>query len=230
MIVIGRRGAAGLAPENSLEALRMGLESGAHALHIDVRVTGDGVPVMMHDKSLKRTHGIDELVEYITKEELDRFTKSSPVPSLDEVLDEFLNKTILIIESRNRRAAIAIAEKLKSRKLTKSTWRGIMIISFRVGELIAIRKALPDAPIGLMHDHNPFTYIAYHRLLKFTAVGFHRLHTNRLAQQIAERADIFTFVYTANRPEAALLASARNYDGVMTGYPDRIIAALEKHS
>lgn len=230
MIIIGRRGSAGLAPENSLEALRLGFQAGAHALHIDVRVTADGVPVLVHDASLKRTHGVDELVKYNTADQLNRFAGNQPIATLAEVLDEFLGKTILVIEARNRNAAIAIAEMLNKRKLRKSDWHSIILVSFRVGDLVAARKELPQLPTGLLHDNNPFTFIAYHRLLKFTAVGFHRLHTNRLAQQIAERADIFTFVYTANRPEAALLAAERGYDGVMTSYPDRVLDAIEKRS
>lgn len=228
MIVIGRRGAAGLQPENTLEALRAGIEAGAHALHIDVRVTGDGVPVVIHDNSLKRTHGIDELVQYITKNELDDFTAQQPVPSLEQVLDEFLNRTILVIQVRNRRTAVAVGELLKQRKLSQSAWRSIIIMSFKVSNLAALRKIAPQAPLGLMHDNNPFTFVAYHRILNFTAVGFHRLHTNRFAQAIAERADIFTFIYTANRPEAALLAAERGYDGVMTNYPNRVLSALEQ--
>lgn len=228
MIVIGRRGAAGLQPENTLEALRAGIEAGAHALHVDVRVTGDGVPVVIHDNSLKRTHGIDELVQYITKNELDDFTAQQPVPSLEQVLDEFLNRTILVIQVRNRRTAVAVGELLKQRKLSQSAWRSIIIMSFKVSNLAALRKIAPQAPLGLMHDNNPFTFVAYHRILNFTAVGFHRLHTNRFAQAIAERADIFTFIYTANRPEAALLAAERGYDGVMTNYPNRVLSALEQ--
>lgn len=227
MIVIGRRGAAGLAPENTLESLRLGLQSGAHALHVDVRITSDGVPVLMHDTNLRRTHGVDELVEYLTKAELDHFTAHNPVPTLQDVFDEFLGRTILVIEARNRRAAVAIAEVLKQRKLRKSDWRSIIVTSFRVGDLVAARKVEPRLPIGLMHDNNPFTFAAYHRLLKFTAVGFHRLHTNSFAQAIAEKADIFTFVYTANRPEAAILAAERGYDGVMTSYPDRVLSAVQ---
>lgn len=230
MIIIGRRGAAGLAPENTLDALRAGLAAGAHALHVDVRVTGDGIAVCLHDQSLKRTHGVDELVQYITKGELDTFTADQPVPTLDQVLDEFLGRTILVIEARGRKSAIAIGEALNRRKLRKSDWRSIIVTSFRVGNLVALRKVAPNVPLGLMHDNNPFTFVAYHRLLKFTAVGFHRLHTNRLAQAVAERADIFTFVYTTNRPEAAVLAAKRGYDGVMTSYPDRVIKAIERQS
>lgn len=46
--VIAHRGAGYLAPENSLEAVRRGLELGVPAIEFDVAVTGDGVPIAVH--------------------------------------------------------------------------------------------------------------------------------------------------------------------------------------
>lgn len=89
-------------------------------------------------------------------------------------------------------------------------------------ELIVVRKLAPKANLSLLHDNNPFAYIAYHRSLDFTAVGFHRLHTNRLAHEIAKKAGIFTYTYTVNRPQAALRMADNGYDGIMTNYPDRL--------
>ncbi len=54
-IVIGHRGAAGLAPENTLEGIEAALVAGADAVEIDVRVTDDGVPILLHDETLDRT-------------------------------------------------------------------------------------------------------------------------------------------------------------------------------
>lgn len=54
-IVIGHRGAAGVAPENTLESIEAALAAGADAVEIDVRVTDDGIPVLLHDASLDRT-------------------------------------------------------------------------------------------------------------------------------------------------------------------------------
>ncbi|MDJ0847440.1 MAG: glycerophosphodiester phosphodiesterase [Myxococcota bacterium] len=53
-VVIGHRGCAGEAPENTLESFARGLEDGAAILETDVRVTRDGVPVLAHDPDLGR--------------------------------------------------------------------------------------------------------------------------------------------------------------------------------
>jgi glycerophosphoryl diester phosphodiesterase len=55
MIVIGHRGAAGHAPENTRAAFARGLALGADALECDVHLSKDGVPVVIHDDTLDRT-------------------------------------------------------------------------------------------------------------------------------------------------------------------------------
>jgi len=54
-MILGHRGAAGVAPENTLLAFARGLEDGAHIIESDVHVTRDGVPVLMHDPRVDRT-------------------------------------------------------------------------------------------------------------------------------------------------------------------------------
>jgi glycerophosphoryl diester phosphodiesterase len=56
-LVIGHRGAAGEAPENTLLAFGRGLELGAQILESDVHATRDGVPVLAHDADLTRMTG-----------------------------------------------------------------------------------------------------------------------------------------------------------------------------
>lgn len=54
-LIVAHRGASACAPENTLEAARLGWEQGADAWELDVQLTRDGVPVVLHDESLLRT-------------------------------------------------------------------------------------------------------------------------------------------------------------------------------
>jgi glycerophosphoryl diester phosphodiesterase len=54
-LILAHRGDSFQAPENTLEAARLGLDSGADGWELDVRLTKDGVPVVFHDESLLRT-------------------------------------------------------------------------------------------------------------------------------------------------------------------------------
>lgn len=227
MLVIGKRGAAGLAPENTLEALKAGRIAGCDILHIDVRLTRDGTPVLHFNSSLKRTHGIDKNISQLRDIELSAITVKQPVPTLESVLDRYFGKTLLMIELRSRGSAQVVTEMLKKRcGDTQSKWDNVILASYKAGDLLTARRISKQVPLAMMHDNNPFSFIAYHRIIKFTAVGFHRLHTNRLAHQIAKKAEIFTFTYTVNRPQAARLMEEAGYDGVVTNFPDRLIADL----
>lgn len=60
--VIAHRAGAALAPENTLAALEAAIAAGADMAEIDVRQTGDGVLVALHDDSFGRTAGLDKKV------------------------------------------------------------------------------------------------------------------------------------------------------------------------
>lgn len=54
-LIIGHRGASALAPENTLVAFKRALDDGADGLEFDVHLSADGVPVVIHDDTLRRT-------------------------------------------------------------------------------------------------------------------------------------------------------------------------------
>ncbi len=60
-LIVAHRGDCSLAPENTLLAAAHGLESGASAWELDVHLTRDGVPVVIHDESLVRTTNVEAL-------------------------------------------------------------------------------------------------------------------------------------------------------------------------
>ena len=79
--VIGHRGAAAYAPENTLAAFREARRRGAAWVETDIMLTADGVPIVMHDDSLKRTMGIDRLVAKTPRAEL-----PPDVPTFEEAI------------------------------------------------------------------------------------------------------------------------------------------------
>lgn len=53
--IIAHRGFSAEAPENTVVALRAGVEAGADAVEFDLHTAGDGTPVLLHDETLQRT-------------------------------------------------------------------------------------------------------------------------------------------------------------------------------
>ncbi|MFD4946363.1 glycerophosphodiester phosphodiesterase [Streptomyces sp. NPDC058239] len=71
--------------ENTLPSIRSALERGADAVEVDVRVTRDGVPVLLHDSTLERLWGHDVRLGRLTHKELTELTAGG-VPTLRDAL------------------------------------------------------------------------------------------------------------------------------------------------
>jgi glycerophosphoryl diester phosphodiesterase len=92
---VGHRGASVRLPENTLESFRAAVEAGAGGLELDVRLTRDGHPVVMHDERVDRTTDGFGAVSGMTLAEVRRLDAGGSgrpderVPTLREVLAEF---------------------------------------------------------------------------------------------------------------------------------------------
>ena len=98
LCITAHRGASSGAPENTMAAIALAVEEGADYAEIDVRLTADGVPVLLHDRALFRTTRVLKDVDCVTYEELSQYDAGSSysirfsgerVPRLDAVLEEF---------------------------------------------------------------------------------------------------------------------------------------------
>ena len=68
--VFAHRGASGYAPENTLEAFLLAIEQGADGIELDVQLSKDGVPVVIHDETVDRVTGQSGFVKDFTLQEL----------------------------------------------------------------------------------------------------------------------------------------------------------------
>ncbi|HEX7771174.1 MAG TPA: glycerophosphodiester phosphodiesterase family protein, partial [Pyrinomonadaceae bacterium] len=109
-LIIGHRGASAIAPENTMAAFREALAVGADGIEFDVRLTRDGVPVVIHDSSLRRTGGLPQRVADLTWAEISKIDVGSwfadtfaneTVPSLAELFTLFQsNNSTLYLEMK----------------------------------------------------------------------------------------------------------------------------------
>jgi len=94
--VIAHRGAGASAPENTLAAIRVAHQQGAKWIEIDVKITYDGIPILMHDETLDRTTDGRGLVAEQTWSDIQKFDagssfseayKGESVPSLADAVN-----------------------------------------------------------------------------------------------------------------------------------------------
>ncbi len=220
MLIIGHRGAAGLAPENTLQALQAGFDAGADILEFDIRLTKDEVPILAHNP---RVAG-----RWLSQTTLAELQKITTVTTLQEVLDAFFGKILLNIEIKQSNSVPVVYKTVGLYISRQNDWDNILFSSFKPQALVALRDYGDELNLALLHHINPFTYMRYHKKLNLSAVGFHRLHVNGIALAVAKELGIFTYVYTVDLPKTALRMENRGLDGVVTNYPNKIGTALTK--
>ncbi|GGX97621.1 glycerophosphodiester phosphodiesterase [Streptomyces minutiscleroticus] len=81
--------------ENTLDSLRSALRSGADAVEIDVRLTRDGVPVLLHDETLKRLWEVDRPVRSLSSDEVRGLTAGG-VPTLADALEATGDSRVMV--------------------------------------------------------------------------------------------------------------------------------------
>jgi glycerophosphoryl diester phosphodiesterase len=92
---LAHRGDSRRAPENTLAAFLAAIAvPGCDGLELDVRASADGVPVVIHDETLKRVQGVDARVDELSAEDLERHG----VPSLADVLAAVPRRAFLDVE------------------------------------------------------------------------------------------------------------------------------------
>lgn len=99
--IVGHRGAAGLAPENTLKAFRIGCQSNAAVVECDIHLTKDKKLIVIHDGTLDRTTNGTGWIKDYTFEELRKLDagEGEKIPTLEEVVELVLSyKKKLIIE------------------------------------------------------------------------------------------------------------------------------------
>ena len=111
--IIAHRGASAFAPENTIESFALAVEHGAEAFEFDVRITSDGVPVVVHDATLERTTGEFGTIAGLTLAEVQRANAGArfsvdrgntfpwretgvSIPTLEEVLSRFPDAPCII--------------------------------------------------------------------------------------------------------------------------------------
>ncbi len=113
--IIAHRGASEDAPENTLSAIRLGWEQGADGVEVDVYLTRDGRLALLHDKTTKRTAGLDKPIAEQTLAELktldagawkDARWAAERIPTIEEALNTVPEGKRLVVEIKDSPATV----------------------------------------------------------------------------------------------------------------------------
>ena len=237
--VIGHRGAAARAPENTLAGLRRARALGCEWVEFDVRLTGDGALVLCHDARLDRTTDGSGLISAMTLAAIrDRDAgirfgaefAGERVPTLGEALDLAadigLSANIEIKAERGRdyATAAAVAGALRERRGNEPA---VLVSSFLPAAVAAMRALAPQVPRALLFRAVPRGWAGAAQRLGCTMIGAdqRRLAPHRVAAVRA--AGLALAAFTVNDPARARTLFEWGVTSVFSDAPDimRVLSA-----
>jgi glycerophosphoryl diester phosphodiesterase len=226
--ITAHRGASGLAPENTLAAIKKAMELGAQYSEIDVQETADGKIILLHDDNLKRTAGVNKNIWEIKFDDLkfldvgswfDQEFKNEPVPTLESVIDLVKGRMKLNIELKTNGFQVALAERVVKIITEKNFISDCILTSFNFSEVEKVQTIDSDIKYGYIFSKMPDSNI-------FDAPG-KVLSVNRklIDHQFLEKAHQAkkeVHVWTVNDTREMSRLIDMGVDNIITNYPDRL--------
>lgn len=187
-LCVAHRGFSAKAPENTQAAIRLAMqEPFVKWMEIDVQLTRDGVPVVIHDFSVDRTTTGKGKVKDLTWQEIRRMDagiwkgkqfQGEQVPSLDEVLQLVKGRLKVNIELKTSGDMYpGLEEKVLERVHAHGMLSDVVLTSFEPQALHRAKETDPDVQVGLIIDAHPRDLLNRLKRLgcSFLSIGYSHL-------------------------------------------------------
>ncbi|WP_308638286.1 glycerophosphodiester phosphodiesterase [Paenibacillus silvisoli] len=233
--IVAHRGWSGAAPENTMAAFELALKDpGIHYIELDVHLSKDGVPVVIHDHTLERTTNGNGPVEAYTYEELreldagswfDAAFEGERIPSLEEVFEFTRGRCKLAVELKTmggnyegiEEKVLALVERFEMKDQ-------VVLSSFDHDSMKKAHDIDPSVVTGLIIFGKPT--LIWEQLVYTGATSIsidHRFATSALIEEMEARG-IDIGVWTVDKPEVlARIVAAHPNVRITTNYPDRLL-------
>lgn len=234
--VIGHRGAAWYAPENTLAGFRAAKALGCAWVEFDVRLTGDGALVVCHDDALARTTGARGRISKLplaAMRELDAGSRFGPgfagecLPTLDEALNLCreigLGANVEIKAERGRGPATATATAASLARLGELP--PILISSFIATAIAEAAAAMPAIPRGMLWRRLPSNWRTIAARLGCTTIHCGQTDLTKQTAAQVRSAGYPLLAYTVNEATRARQLFSWGVASVFSDAPDIIARA-----
>ncbi|MNO65819.1 Glycerophosphoryl diester phosphodiesterase [compost metagenome] len=248
---IAHRGASGYAPENTIPAFELAIDMKTDYIELDIQLTKDRVPVVIHDETINRTTNGTGYVKNFTLEQISKldagswFNEQYPmfardiyaglrIPTLEEVFERFGKEVDYMIEIKDP-ALNPNIEAVLNEQIEKYDLSGhVSIHSFSEASLRRFHSMNPKIPLYQIVWYNIPVYKipeSYINRVKTYAVGispnFQKINASFVAQ--VKNAGLKVFPYTVNYQVNMDKAVIWGVDGVHTNFPDRFSEVIKNN-
>ena len=226
MLIIGHRGAAELAPENTLKSIQAAIESNVDMVEIDISVCKTGETLLMHDDKIDRcTDGTG----YIADLSFDFLRKLNAgegelIPTLQEVINIIDGRLPLNIEIKGKGSSDEVAQIILNEIDNKGrSSDDFLVSSFDHSELVCFKKLCPGIRISPIISCHPVTLAALAEDMGAWSLNMKREYVSREIVEDAHKRGIKVLIFTINHPEELSKMEKLNVDGVFTNNRYRLL-------
>lgn len=225
MKIIGHRGAAGLALENTRESLLIAHELGVDAIEFDVHKTSDDRLVLSHDPHFKRTADLSMNIVEHTYDELKTALAEKNIELLlaAEALHLLLPSPV-IIDIKAKGCASLLGDLLQSYPKADIT-----LSSLHHNELLILKKSFPTMKMYARERWRPISTLQFVKKNNLQGITFNVWFFSPLTYFLARRANLDVFLYTVNyRWHGKLIETLYPQAYFCSNYPSLFIKPLKQ--
>ena len=229
-----------LAPENTLASIKLAVLSGLSFVEVDVKISKDQIPVLMHDDDIRRTTNGSGLCSKFTYDQLIKFDsgnwfnikyKNEKILSLEMCLD-FLNKhnVGLNIELKpNKKKERENIISIKNVIYKKNYKINFFVSTFDIFSLELSQSIIPLVPRGFLVDTYTFKTLGCDGIIDICSknecffIGLEMSLINQDLVNILKKTNLQIGVFTVNDIYAAKIFFSMGVDSIFTDIPDLLI-------
>ncbi|WP_088103273.1 glycerophosphodiester phosphodiesterase [Halalkalibacter urbisdiaboli] len=240
MIIVAHRGWSGKAPENTLAAFKLALEeSQIQEVELDVHLSKDGIPVVIHDHTLARTTNGFGFVKDFTFEELSKLDAGSwfdssyadeKIPSLEETLQLFKHSDCkVVIELKQLANYYNGLEKEVVNLIHQYEMDSqVVVSSFDHESVMKIKEYDAAIDTGLIFLGRPTLLVEQMKYTGAKSLSIHYGFVTKEMVNVMLDYDINVGVWTVDEEEVInkFVKYPKDFR-ITTNHPDRVIKALQ---
>ncbi|MCY6483046.1 glycerophosphodiester phosphodiesterase [Clostridium aestuarii] len=232
--ITAHRGSSKDAPENTLEAIDVAIKNKADYAEIDVQETKDNKVVLIHDKSLSRTAGLDKNIWEANLDEIkqldagswfDERFKGVRIPTLEEVIDHSRGKIKLNIEIKTNGHEKKLVQKVVNLIKRKGIINSCVVTSLNYNVIQEVEAMEPRIKTGYI------MYVAIGNLHKLN-VDFYSVEETNVTEKFVADAHMIgreVHVWTINEEEDMQKVIDLGVDNIITDNYKILLQKLSNH-
>lgn len=217
-LIIAHRGASAVAPENTIAAFEAAIQAGADGIEFDVRLTRDGVPVVIHDETLYRTVGVRGRVADMTFGQLSQFD----IPSLTQLFELVQSNSMLLyleIKSQESQLADECCRLVEEHRLKDR----VIFECFQHSVLETIKKIDATFKTAALFQPPASFIIKRARAIGADEIALHHRLANKRLLKEAKLAGFKIVVWTVDDPTWVRHAQEIGVHALITNNPSALI-------